>query len=406
MAFSGKAIASGLANVVDITPSLVNLNFNFALYRVEAPIEYQDVEKALSRLRRTAAEEGQPHVTARILGALFFSLVPKTPKLFSLYGLRASEVSQSPIINPSQGKEYGFFSNRVGADATTIWAGATSGSGAIAVHLLACMLARMWDPSEATSIWMEIVKQRSENIINDLEEGRLADLNDVAAAKNSISRQQLAEWDASARAWLHAADRVKAYEQKQLMLILDNIYQHVNSTHGTFKSVIGAWQDSLIIFEALLNGVSQKAKSGEIFLALSAWHLYPDLMAVEPYPKPVKQKDPLLRSCGMLTVGLQRVEDEQGGICWSLPLAQLRHYGGPVNRERTVNSASRLTLEEFSQVFLGAFLHGWGAKGTNTSVMIRWLQQLGRILRAPAERSDHRLVKTLNSHGLSCWLNI
>ncbi len=62
---------------------------------------------------------------------------------------------------------------------------------------------------------MEIVKYRSENILNGLEEGYLANFSDVAAAvKNSLSRQQLAEWDASARAWLHAADRVKAYEQK------------------------------------------------------------------------------------------------------------------------------------------------------------------------------------------------
>ncbi len=359
------------------------------MHRVEAPVEFEGVGQALSHLRRAEAEEGQSHVTARILGALFISLAPKTPKLFSLYGLRASEISRSPKINPSQDKEYGFFSNRVGADATTVWAGATSGPGAIAVHLLACMLARIWDPSEATSIWMEIVKYRSENILNGLEEGYMANFSDVAAAKNSLSRQQLAEWDASARAWLHAADRVKAYEQKQLVLILDNIRQHVNSAQGTFESVIKAWQDSLTVFEALVSGVSQKAKSGEILLALSAWHLYPNLMIVEPRPKTIKQNDPLLHSCGILTIGLHRVEEEQGGISWSLPLAQLRHYGTPVTRERTVNSTQRLTLEEFAQAFLGAFLHGWGDRGTQTFDMIRWLQKVHRTLVALAEDENH-----------------
>ena len=98
----------------------------------------------------------------------------------------------------------------------------------------------------------------------------MADLGDVAAAKNTLSRQQLAKWDASARAWLHTADRVKAHEQKQRMLILDNIRQQINSAHGTYESVIKAWQTSLSMFEALLNGVSQKAKNGEILLALAA----------------------------------------------------------------------------------------------------------------------------------------
>ena len=401
MASLGRAIASGVTNIAEITPTLVNLNFNFALHQVEAPVEFEGVGQALSHLRRAEAEAGRTHITARILGALFISIAPKTPKLFSLYGLRASEISRSPTINPSRNQQYGFFSNRVGADATTIWASATSGPGSIAVHLLACMLARIWDSSEATSIWMEIVKHRSENILSGLEEGCMANLSDVAAAKNTLSRQQLAEWDASARAWLHAADRVKAYEQKQLMLILDNIGQHVNSVQGTFESVIKAWQDSLTVFEALVNGVSQKAKSGDILLALSAWHLYPDLMIVEPFPKTVKQKDPLIPSCGIMTVGLHRVEEEQGGIRWSLPLAQLRHYGAPVTRKRTVNSTQRLTLDEFAQAFLGAFLYGWGDRGTKTLDMIRWLQKVRRTL-----IEHHSALNDLWSHPMGSWLGV
>ena len=406
MASLGRAIASGVTNIAEITPTLVNLNFNFALHQVEAPVEFEGVGQALSHLRRAEAEAGRTHITARILGALFVSIAPKTPKLFSLYGLRASEISRSPTANPSRNQQYGFFSNRVGADATTIWAGATSGPGAIAVHLLACMLARIWDSSEATSIWMEIVKQRSENILIGLEEGSMANFSDVAAAKNTLSRQQLAEWDASARAWLHAADRVKAHEQKQLMLILDNIGQHVNSVQGTFESVIKAWQDSLTVFEALVNGVSQKAKSGEILLALSAWHLYPDLMIVEPLPKTVNQKDALLPSCGILTVGLHRVGEEQGGLRWSLPLAQLRHYGAPVTRNRTVNSTQRLTLDEFAQAFLGAFLHGWGDRGTKTLDMIRWLQKVRRNLTMVAKQGHFSALDDLIWHPMGSWLGM
>ena len=265
------------------------------------------------------------------------------------------------------------------------------------------MLARIWDPSEATSIWSEIVKQRSEKILQDLEDGCLVNLSDASAARNPISRQQLAEWDASARAWLHAADRVKAHEQKQLMLILDNVQQRVNSIHGTFNSVIKAWQDSLTIFEALLDGVSQKANDGEILLALCAWHLYPDLMVVEPRPQAVKQRDKLLLSCGILTIGLHRAGQEYTGLCWSLPLAQLRHYGAAVTRERTINSTQRLTLEEFSQVFLGGFLRGWGDTGTETTFMVKWRLHVRDVLSHLAQREPVALSYTSNQREMDSW---
>ena len=406
-----KIVGSG-EKVLQLTntgsSNLVNLNFNFALHQVEAPVEFEGVGKALSHIRRREAEAGRPHITAKILGALFSSLVPETPKLLSLYGLRASEISGSPTINPSQVHDYGFFSSRVGADATTVWASATSVPGAIDVHLLACMLARVWDPSEATSIWTKIVEERSGNILNEFEGGRQVDFRDVAAARNALTRQQLAEWDVSIRAWLHAADRVKAREQKQLMLILDNIRLYIDSARGTFSSVVEAWQKSLTVFEALLNGVSQKEKRGETFLALSAWHLYPDLMVLQPFPQTIKQKDPLLHSSGILTVGLHQIGEEQGGIHWSLPLAQLRHYGGPVNRERSVNSTQRLTLEEFSQVFLGAFLHGWGDRGTDTETfaMIRWLKNVRRALLTLAEQKPESISDNLGSHAMPCWLDL
>ena len=190
------------------------------------------------------------------------------------------------------------------------------------------------------------------------------------------------------------------------MLILDNIRQRVNSVQGTFESVIKAWQDSLTVFEALINGVSQKAKSGEILLALSAWHLYPNFMIVEPYLKTIKQKDSLLNLCGILIIGLHRVEEEQGGICWSLPLTQLRHYGTPVTRERTVNSTQRLTLEEFAQAFLGAFLHGWGDKGTQTFDMIRWLQKAHRALVALAKDDNLATSNNLGPYGMGSWLGL
>ena len=196
-----------------------------------------------------------------------------------------------------------------------------------------------------------------------------------------------------------------AFEQKRLMLILNNTTERVNSSSIPFESVIHAWHDSLKSFEALVNGVSQKAKNGEILLALSAWHIYPNLMIVKPEPKQMYLKDSLLQSCGVLTVGLHKVDDHLGGISWSLPLSHLRHYEAPVNREGTFNSAQRLTLEEFSQVFLGAFLQGWGAKIVDRSIMIQWLTKIRSILHGLAHQERYPLMQYLNLYGTGCWLN-
>jgi len=50
-----------------------------------------------------------------------------------------------------------------------MWAAVTSGEEAIGVHLLACMLARMWNGTEATSVWDEIVTKRKLEISQRVE---------------------------------------------------------------------------------------------------------------------------------------------------------------------------------------------------------------------------------------------
>jgi hypothetical protein len=75
-------------------------------------------------------------VTARRLGALFKDIVPSVPLLIKSYGRRVSEISQVESANPQGSKKYGTFAEFIGADATIIWAAATSGNEAIAMHLL------------------------------------------------------------------------------------------------------------------------------------------------------------------------------------------------------------------------------------------------------------------------------
>jgi len=50
----------------------------------------------------------------------------------------------------------------------------------------------------------------------------------LADAQQELTRSQISEWDASARAWLRVADAEKGRQQKHLMLIVENVRTPVN----------------------------------------------------------------------------------------------------------------------------------------------------------------------------------
>ena len=374
----GKAQASAVANTAEATFALANFNFDFSLYKVEAPTEYTGVGTSLSPFRKKEAESGRAHVTARKLGALFESLLPETPELARVYGLRASEVSESPAFGLSKSHHYGFFASRAGADATSIWASATSGPSTIRIHLLACMLARIWDGSEATSVWVEIVHERKQQLLD-----AIGATNSAAAtmiAQQEISRTQLAEWDASARSWLRTADMAMKRQQKQLDLIISNVKAAVNTKPRLYDSVVDAWINALRVMECLVQGMPQQMKSGEILLGLSAWHIYPDMVVVDSHVTDIAQKDALVRQGGILTIGLHTSDSRQdAGVHWSLPLAHLRYYGDPVVTTRSITrDGSRLTLDELLIATLGAVIADWEVPSFEDGA--RWIIQLSNVI--------------------------
>lgn len=163
------------------------------------------------------AEQGSSHVTAQKLGALFKDILPSKPSLLKAYGFRVSEIAQFPAVNPRTDKEYGPFAEHIGVEGTTIWAAATSRSAAVAMHLLACMLARIWSAVQAVCIWEQIVHSRTVEL-SKWDDGGAIPIQNLYASRIELSRENLAEWDASARAWLRAADIAKRLNQSQLML--------------------------------------------------------------------------------------------------------------------------------------------------------------------------------------------
>ena len=400
---------AALNNTLEIAPALANVNFDFSLWKVEAPKEFNGVGSALSSARRDKAENGLPHATAQKLGALFETLVPPAPNLLRAYGQRASEISQVVSLTPAARKQYGPFSSHAGSDATSIWAAATSGRPtAIAAHLLACFLARIWDGPEAISIWVELVRRRKEIIKAEFDQTSLINLAALEAARQEITRAQIAEWDASARSWLQTADSVKGRQYKQLKLITDNLHAPVNKIPDTYNSVVAAWKNSLSQMEGLIEGIAQQAFAGDIIIAISAWHLYPDMRVVVPSAVHVSQQDPIFASGGILTIGLEMRDSQQSGVSWSLPLACLRYYGDPVIASGLVNSTerSRLTLEEFLLSMLGCFLGGWQVAEFDISRAIFWLAQLADILDGAVSSDSREARAMIKGVAASSWFNL
>lgn len=180
----------------ELTVAAANFNLDFSLVKIEAPQEYHGLRDSLTRLRRSEAEDGTVHRTARRLAALFKTCVPRIPNINAAYGRRVSEISSAFSDNAAS---EGLFGERCGPDGTSIWAAATSGEDAMAVHLLACMLARIWTGPQAIALWTELIEQRKLLIMSDVEAGSF-DLPSLMAAKQDFPRSHIAAWDASARA--------------------------------------------------------------------------------------------------------------------------------------------------------------------------------------------------------------
>ncbi|KAK2613459.1 hypothetical protein N8I77_000372 [Diaporthe amygdali] len=225
------------------------------------------------------------------------------------------------------------------------------------------------------------------------------DMRTMVAVKQQIDRAQLAEWDASARAWLRIADIAKNLQHKQLLLILGNLDKVVNSKPVLYDSVIKAWTTGMEGMEALLQGSPMMMQTGDMPLALSSWHIYPDLNIVSTTTKLVRQKDSLVPASGILTIGLERHDSTSSkGLQWSLPLAHLRFYGNPVKRvsELTIQG-SRLSLLDLDMAVLGCVLGGWGDPDSDLDA-IKWMSKISDLMVSTYPDESHRLKNT--------WLRI
>ena len=315
--------------------------------------------------------------------------------------------------NPRETGEGGPFAAHMGADGTAIWAAATSGPGAIPILMLACMLARIWTASEATSLWVEIVAYRRREIETSCTGDEGKDYVLLLAAQQDLTRSNLADWDASARAWLRTADEAKKLQQTQLMLIINNLHIPVSNNMSVYHSVIESSKTALVSMESILKGMPQRVQSGALLLGLSAWHLYPDMVVHGSVTKRIQQGDQLVPTGSMVTLGLESVAGADMGVYWSLPLAHLRFYGDPVESIRsTRRDASRIPAEQLIYIVLGVLLRDWVKTSSMIPLALRWLSKIYCCIKRAAQVDGGHDVAAREAEGIrklfeDCgWLNI
>ncbi|KAF3022067.1 hypothetical protein E8E14_013357 [Neopestalotiopsis sp. 37M] len=384
----------------EVTVAAANINFDFCLVKYEAPKEYHPIGKLLSNKRKQDAEHGASHATARRLAALFDGVCPSTPNLITAYGTRVSEISQKATDMESQEHSKSIFGLYTGVDATSIWAAATSSPGskasAIHVHLLACMLSSVFKAAEAISIWVELVEERRKAIAQSWQrDEQIPFASAAAAAQQEITRGQLADWDASARAWLQTADAVMRNKQTQLRLILKNINMSMGSETVVLISVIDKWVQALNTMERLITGVPQEVQDGSAIIGLAAWHIYPNIEVFGSRNVEVHMDDPLVSPGGVLTLGCSpSATSHSSGVSWSLSLAQYKYYGQPVRREGNFKpDPTKITFKELMLATLGAVLHRWDVPTNQTATM----EALEFIDILSAQASDIKDVELLSA---------
>ncbi|KIW81348.1 hypothetical protein Z517_04373 [Fonsecaea pedrosoi CBS 271.37] len=392
----GKVTNAILSGTNETSFSLANLNLGFSLVKLEAPIEFQPLGSALSVQRRRTAELGSHHQTARLLGALFSHVAPNAPKLLRAFGQRVSEIIKTPGANPAGTPQDGPFKDSVGADATSIWAAATSGSASLVVLLLACLLARKFDdPKLSVALWVEIVAIRQKEVLATAESTGFVMSEAVIAAHQRILREDLATFDASVRAWLITADQVMIKKLKQLRLILDNLTTlPVSAGKDTYAKIINAWEGAINGFEALLDGNPQNATDSSVLLALSAWHLYPDLIVLSSETK---------KTSVAITVGLSLKDDDgiSPGFQWSLALSHFRYYGEPVSLQ-TDHDNYRITVNELCLIAFGSLLFHWNLPCDMMVDVVSWFCSLDSLIKRHRgeDLAEEKVDKYLHLHWL------
>ena len=162
-------------------------------------------------------------------------------------------------------------------------------------------------------------------------------------------------------AWLRTADQAMKLQQTQLRLISDNISLPIPNEDGLYDSVLACWTMAMSALDSIISGKPRRIQAGGILLALTAWHIYPDMSVQVSNPQYIKLNDALVKQGGVVTIGLENGSANLSeGVSWSLPLTHLKYYGKPALTTRGAGiDQTQLTFKQFICVALGSLFHSW-----------------------------------------------
>lgn len=181
------------------------------------------------------------------------------------------------------------------------------------------------------------------------------------------------------------------------MLIIKNVNISITGGEATYGRVIRAWKNTTTGLERLLKGMPHEISDGSVLHALSAWHIFPDLVVLGSRLVEVRFNDALVPPGGVVTIGLQSVlSEENTGITWSLALSHLRYYGNAIKVSSTGDS-TRINVEQLGLLAFGALLGFWNVSPNDIIVAAQWF-------RALQQRVNLILGNRTERFGTANWL--
>lgn len=206
------------------------------------------------------------------------------------------------------------------------------------------------------------------------------------------------------RSWLQTADEGQRLRQTQLRLIIDNISLPVWTGGDVYSAILEAWTSALETMENLIKGAPHHISNGAILLALSAWHLYPNMFfaGTNQY---VNQSDPLINPGGLMSIGLTNKTEDGKGVFWSLPLAQARYYGEPIIATRHAGvGESQVQFEDFILVVIGGVLCSWQQSMLDVDDALELIKYIGNTAGAsPASYINSKEPPSFRSWSGHDW---